>query len=97
MMIRIFLNGKMCNVGSSSLLVKSEKWENKHYRMKTKFTEALNFGNVLDWDMTTNKCDKSLFFSCSRRLICANSVTLWVDFVLFISLESLKRGEVNSS
>lgn len=52
-MIRISLNGKMCNVGSSGLSVNPEKWDNKHYRMKTKSAEALNFNYQLD-EITTS-------------------------------------------
>lgn len=47
-MVRISLNGKMCNLGSSGLSVKPDKWDNKSNRMKSKTAEALNFNYQLD-------------------------------------------------
>lgn len=39
-MIRISLNGKMCNVGSSGLSIKAEKWDRKQCQMKIKLVEG---------------------------------------------------------
>lgn len=47
-MIRISLNGKMCNVGSSGLSIIPEQWSTKFSRMKGKTSEALIFNNQLD-------------------------------------------------
>ena len=47
-MIRISLNGKMCNLGSSGLSVKPEKWDSKNSCMKSKTAEALNFNYRLN-------------------------------------------------
>ena len=42
-MIRISLNGEMCNVGSAGLYVDPDKWDNTSSRMKSKSKEALSF------------------------------------------------------
>lgn len=46
--IRISLNGQMCNVGSSGLSVIPEKWDAKYSRMKGKSAEALGLNYQLD-------------------------------------------------
>ncbi len=51
--IRIFLNGKMCNIGSSGLSINPKKWDSKHSRMKGKTAEALNLNYQLD-NITTS-------------------------------------------
>ncbi len=58
-MIRISLNGNMCNVGSSGLSCKPEMWNAKFNRMTGKTAEALNLNNRLDG--ITNSLNK-LFF-----------------------------------
>ena len=52
-MIRISLNSKMINLGSSGLTIVPEKWDKKMCRMKTRTSEALNFNNKLD-EITTS-------------------------------------------
>ncbi len=47
-MIRISLNGKMANIGSSGLSIDPKKWDKKSYRMKTRKAEALQFNYQLD-------------------------------------------------
>ena len=47
-MIRISLNGEMCNIGSSGLSVEPDKWDSKSSRMKSKSKEALSLNYKLD-------------------------------------------------
>lgn len=47
-MIRISLNGEMCNIGSSGLSVEPDKWDSKSSRMKSKSKEALALNYKLD-------------------------------------------------
>lgn len=47
-MIRISLNGKMANIGSSGLFIEPNKWDKKSYRMKSRKAEALQFNYQLD-------------------------------------------------
>ena len=48
LMIRIFLNGKMLNLGSSGLSVDKKLWNNATSRMKGRTVEALNTNAQLD-------------------------------------------------
>ncbi len=52
-MIRISLNGKMCNLGSTGLTVDPDKWDNKSSRMRSKAKEALMLNYKLDETTTT--------------------------------------------
>lgn len=47
-MIRVSLNGEMCNIGTSGLAVIPDKWDAKTGRMKSRSAEALNFNYQLD-------------------------------------------------
>lgn len=47
-MIRISLNGEMCNVGSAGLYVEPDKWDNKSSRIRFKTKEALSLNYKLD-------------------------------------------------
>lgn len=47
-MIRIYLNGEMCNLGTSGLSIIPTQWDNKSGRAKSKSAEALNFDYRLD-------------------------------------------------
>ncbi len=51
--IRISLNGKMCNIGSSGLSINPKKSDSKHSRMKGKTAEALNLNYQLE-NITTS-------------------------------------------
>ncbi len=48
LMIRISLNGKMANIGSSGLSIDPKKWDSRNSRMKTRKAEALQFNYQLD-------------------------------------------------
>lgn len=48
-MIRVFLNGKMLNFGSSGLNVDRKFWNNSTGRLKGRTADALNFNSQLDY------------------------------------------------
>ena len=48
LMIRIFLNGEMLNLGSSGLNIDKKLWNNSTSRMKGRTAEALNVNAQLD-------------------------------------------------
>ena len=48
LMIRIFLNGEMLNLGSSGLCVDKKLWNNATGRMKGRTAEVLNTNSQLD-------------------------------------------------
>ena len=48
LMIRIFLNGEMLNLGSSGLNIDRKLWNNSTSRMKGRTVEALNVNAQLD-------------------------------------------------
>ena len=47
-MIRIYLNGEMCVIGSSGLSVNTSKWNAKFSRMIGRTSEALSFNLQID-------------------------------------------------
>ena len=48
LMIRIFLNGEMLNVGSSGICIDKKLWDSSTSRMKGRSSEALNLNAQLD-------------------------------------------------
>ena len=48
LMIRIFLNGEMLNVGSSGICIDKKLWDSSTSRMKGRSSESLNLNAQLD-------------------------------------------------
>lgn len=48
LMIRIFLNGEMLNVGSSGICIDKKLWDSSTGRMKGRSSESLNLNAQLD-------------------------------------------------
>ena len=96
-MIRISLNGEMCNVGSAGLYIEPDKWDNRSSRMKSKTKEALSFNYKLD-EITTklNQTFDSLKFKDNVSVERIKSVFLGKDKVRMTFLQVMEEYNNNA-
>lgn len=96
-MIRISLNGEMCNVGSAGLYVEPDKWDNKSSRMKSKTKEALSLNYKLDAITTElNRVFDSLKYNDDLSVEQIKSVFLGKDKIKMTFLQVLAEYNNNA-
>ncbi len=96
-MIRISLNGEMCNVGSAGLYVDPDKWDNTSSRMKSKSKEALSFNYKLDAITTElNQVFDSLKYNESLSVEEIKSIFLGKDKINMTFLQVLEEYNNNA-